>query len=87
MDEELKAYLVAMEERLLEQINTNVAMEQRLLEPINTKLDDILDKLARQQEDLHAIRGHMLYGLEDGLTMSKRITKLEEEIRQRREGK
>jgi hypothetical protein len=70
MNEELRAYLAAM--------------EARLLKSINTKLDDILDKIARQQEDLHAIRGHMLCGLEDGLTMSKRITKLEEEIRQRR---
>ena len=33
------------------------------------------------------MRGHMLYAMEDRLTMGKRITKLKEEIRHRREGK
>jgi len=72
-DDELRAHLAAM--------------EARILQPLNTKLDDILDKLSRQQEELHAMRGHMLYAMEDSLTMGKRITKLEDEIRHRREGK
>jgi len=77
MDEELKAYLVAMEARITAAI----------LEPLNTKLDDILDRGARQQEDLHAIRGHLIYQLEDALTAGKRITKLEDELRQLKERK
>jgi hypothetical protein len=76
MDEELRVYLAAMEQR----------MTASILQPINTKMDDILDRLSRQQEDLHAIRGHALFQMEDGLTMSRRITKLEDELRQLRSG-
>lgn len=51
---------------------------------INTKLDDILDRLSRDREDIESNRGHIVFVLEDSLTLSKRITKLEEEIRRER---
>lgn len=60
---------------------------RQFMAQINTKLDDILDRLSRDREDIESTRGHLLYTLKDSLTLGKRITKLEDEIRrQRREG-
>lgn len=54
---------------------------RRFMSQINTKLDDILDKLAAGRADLDSLRGHVLYGLQENLTLSQRITKLEEAMR------
>jgi hypothetical protein len=51
------------------------------LAKLNTKMDDILDKLAAGRADLDSLRGHVLYGLQENLTLSQRITKLEEAMR------
>ncbi len=57
------------------------------MQAINTKLDDILDRLSRDREDIENTRGHVLYIMEDSLTLGKRITKLEDGIRRvRRDG-
>jgi chromosome segregation ATPase len=59
------------------------AEQTRLREQINTKLDDILDKLSANRADIHTASGHILYALESNLTLSQRITKIEEELRRR----
>jgi DNA-binding FrmR family transcriptional regulator len=53
----------------------------RMREQFGNKLDDILDKLRAVREDVDTARGHVLYALQDSLTLSQRITKLEDEIR------
>ena len=65
MDEETKAFL----ERI-------VAEQERLRVQINTKLDDILDKMSAIRQDTDTARGHVLYGLQENLTLSQRITKI-----------
>jgi hypothetical protein len=50
---------------------------------INTKLDDILDKLSAVRLDTDGLKGHVIYTLGDQLTLSQRITKLEDELRRR----
>ena len=57
--------------------------QSRLREQLNSKLDDILDKLKAVREDADNTRGHVLFGLQENLTLSQRITKLENDIRQR----
>ncbi len=48
---------------------------------INTKLDEILDKLKAVRADVDNTQGHVLYGLQQNLTLSERITKVEEQLR------
>ena len=48
---------------------------------LNTKLDDLLDRLVSLRADIDDTRGHVLYGLSENLTLSQRITKLENERR------
>lgn len=59
---------------------------RQFMAQINTKLDDILDRLSRDREDIENTRGHVLYTMEDSLTLGKRITKLEDEMRRLRRG-
>jgi hypothetical protein len=49
---------------------------------VNTKLDDILDKLEAMRLDHHSVRGQMLFIGQDSLTLSQRITKLEQQMRE-----
>lgn len=58
---------------------------RRFMAQINTKLDDILDKLSAVRADTDNTKGHLLYVMNDSLTLSQRITKLEDELRGRRE--
>jgi hypothetical protein len=55
--------------------------QSRLREQLNTKLDDILDRIAAIRADADTTRAHVLYGLQENLTLSQRITKLEDEMR------
>lgn len=55
-----------------------------LIRLTNTKLDDILDKLSAVRADTDSLKGHVIYTLGDQLTLSQRITKLEEELRGRK---
>ncbi len=59
---------------------------RQFMAQINTKLDDILDRLSRNREDIENTRGHVVYVMEDSLTLGKRITKLEDEMRRARRG-
>ncbi len=59
-----------------------IEVEQtRLREQVNGKLDDILDKLKAMREDVDTVRAHVLYGLPENLTLSQRISKLEDQMR------
>jgi hypothetical protein len=73
MDEELKTYLVAMEARLMTSINDNV--------------ERVLDQMTAVRSDVHSIGGHLLNAMEESLTLSRRVTKLEDDMRQLRRGK
>jgi hypothetical protein len=55
-----------------------------VMKTVNTKLDDILDKLSVVRKDIENNQGHIVYALEDSLSLGKRITKLEDEIRRLR---
>ena len=57
--------------------------QNRLREQINGKLDTILDQMSAFRQDTDAVRGHVIYGLQENLTLSQRITKIEEEMRRR----
>jgi hypothetical protein len=59
------------------------AEQERLREQANTRLDDILDKISAIRQDTDKVRGHVLYGLQENLTLSQRVTKIEEEMRKR----
>ncbi len=59
------------------------AGQERLRVQLNTKLDDILDQLAATRQDTDTVRGHLIDGLQENLTPSQRITKIEEEMRRR----
>lgn len=48
---------------------------------INNGFDRILDRLEAIRADTDTTQGHVLYGLQGNLTLSQRISKLEEEIR------
>ena len=73
MDEELKAYLEAMETRIV----------TGLMTLINDNTERLLDGMQAMRQDVDSVRGHVLFGLQENLTLSQRITKLEEEIRKR----
>ena len=54
---------------------------RQFMQTIDTKLDDIIDRLSRDREDIDNTRGHVIYVMEDSLTLGKRLTKLEDELR------
>ena len=58
-----------------------VRVETDLMRVVNTKLDDILDKLRAVREDTDNTQAHVLYGLQQNLTLGQRITKLEDQMR------
>ena len=55
-----------------------------LLSAVNTKLEDILDRLSTARTDIQNNQGHIVYALEDSLSLGRRVTKLEDEIRRLR---
>jgi hypothetical protein len=61
---------------------TRVETEQtRMREQFDNKLDDILGRLPAVREDTDNTPAQVLYGLENNLTLSQRITKLEDQMR------
>jgi hypothetical protein len=55
--------------------------QTRMREQFGNKLDDILDKLRAVREDTDNTQAHVLYGLQQNLTLGQRITKLEDQMR------
>lgn len=54
-----------------------------MMNQINNQFDRILDALSAIRQDSDNTKGHVLYGLQENLTLSQRLTKVEDEIRRR----
>jgi hypothetical protein len=55
-----------------------------MMERINTKLDDLLSGMEAMRRDADTTRGHLAFVLEDSVTLGRRLTRLEEEVRRLR---
>ncbi len=51
---------------------------------INTKLDDLLSGMEAMRRETDVTRGHLAFVLEDSVTLGRRLTRLEEEVRRLR---
>jgi len=70
MDEDTKAAFEGVNAKL-----------DAMMERMNVKFDDVLDKMTALRNDMDTVRGHLIYGLQEDLTLSQRVTKLEEQMR------
>jgi hypothetical protein len=52
---------------------------------MNDGFERVLDQVSAMRRDVELVHGHVLFGLQNNLTLSQRITKLEDEIRKRKE--
>ena len=57
----------------------------QIIEAVNTKMGELLDAIAVVRDDLTNTKGHGVYVMEDNLTLSRRISRLEDEMRKRDE--
>lgn len=57
----------------------------RMIEAMNTKMAEVLDAITANRDDLTNTKGHVVYVMEDSLTLSRRISRLEDEMRKRDE--
>lgn len=55
----------------------------QMIETLNNKMGDLLDTITATRDDLTNTKGHVVYVMEDSLTLSRRISKLEDEMRKR----
>jgi uncharacterized coiled-coil protein SlyX len=77
----LEGTVVRLEGTVVRLEGSVVRLETDLMTRVNTKLDDILDKLRAVREDTDNTQAHVLYGLQQNLTLGQRITKLEDQMR------
>jgi hypothetical protein len=77
MDEETKARFDAMDARF----TALDAHLHRMMGEINDGFERLLDRMSHIRADTDDARGHLLYGLKENLTLSERITKLENDRR------
>ena len=77
MDEETKARFDTMDARF----TTLDAHLRRMMGEINEGFERLLDRMSHIRADTDDTRGHLLYGLRENLTLSERITKLENDRR------
>jgi hypothetical protein len=54
-----------------------------MMAQINNQFDRVLDKMSAIRQDVETLHGHVIFGLQNNLTLGQRITKLEDEIRRR----
>jgi hypothetical protein len=54
-----------------------------IMAQINNQFDRVLDKMSAIRQDVETLHGHVIFGLQNNLTLGQRITKLEDEIRRR----
>lgn len=83
----LEAGQVDITERVIQfgsRLSAIESEQARLREQLNDKMDDMLDKMSSVRADTDTTRGHVLYGLQENLTLSQRITKIEDEMRGRK---
>jgi hypothetical protein len=62
------------------------AFFENMLTQVNTKMADLLDAITLVRDDVTNTKGHVVYVMEDSLTLGRRISRLEDEMRQRRSG-
>jgi len=77
MDEDTKARFDAVDA----QFTVLDAHLHRMMGEINDGFERLLDRMSQIRADTDDTRGHLLYGLRENLTLSERITKLENERR------
>jgi hypothetical protein len=53
----------------------------RMMTEINNGFERLLDRMSNIRADTDDTRGHVLYGLRENLTLSERITRLENDRR------
>lgn len=70
MDEDTKAAFEGVNAKL-----------DAMMERMNMKFDDVLDKMTALRNDMDTVRGHLIFGLQEDLTLSQRVTKLEDQMR------
>jgi hypothetical protein len=77
MDEETKARFAALDARF----TALDAHLHQMMKEINDGFERVLDRMSHIRADTDDTRGHLLYGLNENLTLSQRITKLENDRR------
>ncbi len=55
----------------------------KMMQHLNDQFERILDSLSAIRQDNDNTRGHVLYGLQENLTLSQRLGKVEDELRRR----
>ena len=55
----------------------------KMMQHLNDQFERILDSLSAIRQDNDNTRGHVLYGLQENLTLSQRPGKVEDELRRR----
>lgn len=55
-----------------------------MMEQIKIKFEKVLDNMGEFRSDLDIIRGHIVYVMNDRLTLGQRITRLEKKLRKLR---
>jgi hypothetical protein len=56
-----------------------------MMAQINNQFERLLEQTAATRLDLENTKGHVVYVMEDSLALSRRITRLEEEMRRLRD--
>ena len=54
-----------------------------MIKALNDKMGELLDAITVTRDDLTNTKGHVVYVMEDSLTLSRRISRLEDEMRKR----
>lgn len=57
----------------------------QMIKTVNDKMGELLDAVTATRDDLTNTKGHVVYVMEDSLTLSRRISRLEDEMRKRDE--
>ena len=55
-----------------------------MMTQINDQFERVLDQMAGVRSDVDTMGGHLLHAMEDRLTLSRRVSRLEEDVRRLR---
>jgi homoserine acetyltransferase len=80
MDDDVKQAF----ERVDARFDTMGARLDTMMERINAKMDDLLTGMEAMRREADVTRGHLAFVLEDSVTLGRRLTRLEEEVRRQR---
>jgi hypothetical protein len=74
-----------MDDEELKQAFARIEQGQKLMmTQINDQFERVLDQMAGVRSDVDTMGGHLLHAMEDRLTLSRRVTRLEEDMRRLR---